>query len=90
MIKNEQAIRETLTRINNSYGRGKITKYVFNGYADRDKSIAVHGMAIVQLQFGTEAKRFDIYTHGNGKMGIRFRGKYRVCKTDQEYFKLAA
>lgn len=80
MIKQEKAIRDTLNRLNASYGRGKIEKFIFNGYADFDKTVATWGNVIITMQYGRETKRFDLFTHGNGKIGIQFRGRYRVVK----------
>ena len=84
MIKQQRAIEDTLDRINFSYGVGRITKVVYTSFADVQETRPNKGNVRVQCQFGPERiYSFDIATHGNGKLGITFRGKYRIAKENQ-------
>lgn len=75
---NLEYLTDTLNRINIMYGRGDISKIVLNNQ-DNDFT-PTKGQAFLKYQYGAEVKDFHLYTHGNGKMGVSFRGNYRIIK----------
>lgn len=81
-IYNQRAIEDTLDRINNKYGAGRIIRVEYTSFADMDKTRPVKGFVIVQRQFGNRTYEFDLLTHGNNKVGVKFRGIYRIAKTN--------
>lgn len=74
------ALTDTLYRLNRNYGRGNITQIIFDNWSDIAKTKPSAGFCRVELQSGSEAPRFDLFTAGNGKIRVKFRGRERICK----------
>lgn len=61
---NDKAVLEALTSINNVHGKGVIVGIVW-GVRGADVDLTWTGMAVRQMQYSMDAKKFFIWWEGN-------------------------